>query len=264
MNPNSKAIFALGAACLLGTLSSQAALVSYSAGDLLLGVRATSGVGSGSDYVINLGQASTYRDAVGVDASNPMTVNAGNFTADLVALFGSNWATRSDLQWGIAGTSSNTATVGGDPVATLYLSRSQSAVNVPGLSPTIDSETIRLGISTRLVGAADTFDSYEQAPNSAVAAIQGTGDANSWRSYMATGGVAQNTPGNTDFGSGLNIETTPNRTLSLFRFTDNNSATYEGYFAIGNGGVTFVPEPTSALLGGLGSLLLLVRRRRNA
>jgi hypothetical protein len=265
MNPHSKkAILALAAACVLGALPAQAALVSYAAGDLLLGIRATAGQGASTTYVINLGSAATYRDAVGVDPFNPMTVNTGDINADLTTIFGSGWASRTDLSWGIAGTSSNTAVVGGDPVGTLYLSRTQSSPNVGGAPPSILSETTRLGISTRIVGAADTFDSYEQSTNSPVSAVQGSSDPNSWRSYMATGGLAANTPGNTDFGSGLNLEANPTRTLSLFRFDSGEPSSYEGYFAIGNGGVTFVPEPSSALLGGLGTLLLAIRRRRSA
>jgi hypothetical protein len=266
MNSKSgKAILALGAACLLGGLPAHAALVSYAPGDLLMGIRATAGLGVGTTYVVNLGQVSTYRDAVGVDPFNPMTVNTGNIGADLTTIFGAGWASRTDLNWGIAGTSSNTATVGGDPVATLYLSRTQSSPNTPGLAPLVESETIRIGISTRIMGAGDTFDSYQQSPNSLVAAMQGSGDPNSWRSYMATGGVAANTPGGTDFGSGLNIEANPSRTLSLFRFDDGEPASYEGFFSISSGGaVTFVPEPASALLGGIGTLLLALRRRRNA
>lgn len=231
-----------------------------------MGIRATGGTGSGTTYVVNLGQASTYRDAAGVDAFNPLTLNLGNIGADLAATFGANWASRTDLNWGIAGTSSNTITVGGDPVATVYLSRSQtSPSNIP-TAPTIDSETLRLGVSSRMVGAADTFDSYEQSLNSTVAVFQGSTDPNGWRSYMATGSPQSgNTPGNTDFGAGINIEATPARQLALFRLSDNSAGSYEGYFSIAsNGVVTFVPEPTSALLGGLGSLLLLIRRRRSA
>ena len=255
---------ALSAACLLGALPADAALVAYSPGDILMGIRATAGTGSGTTYVVNLGAASGYRDAIGVDAFNRRTLDLGNIGTDLAATFGANWASRTDLNWGIAGTSSNTATVGGDAAGTLYLSRSQSSATNPPTAPTIDSETLRLGVSSRMVGAADTFDSYEQSTNSLVAAFQGSTDPNGWRSYMATGSSQPgNTPGNTDFGAGINIEATPGRQLALFRLDSNAPGSYEGYFSIGGDGtVTFVPEPASAALAGLGIALAAFRRRR--
>jgi hypothetical protein len=262
-----KTALSLGAVCIMTALGANAALVVYTPGDLLMGVRATGGTGASSTLVVNLGQASLYRDAeaAGVSSSSPMTVSVGNIGADLTATFGSGWSSRTDLQWGIAGTSSNTATVGGDPVGTVYLSRIQNTPGVPGVAPVIDSETTRLGVSTRMVGAAGIFDNYNQTANSTVAAIQGSSDANSWRSYMASGGTAPNTPGGTDFGSGYNIEATPSKTLGLYRLSTNDAGAYTGYFSINSSGtIAFVPEPTSALLLGLGGISLLARRRRQA
>ena len=156
--------------------------------------------------------------------------------------------------------------MGLDNIGTVYLSRGQTTPGVPAAAPTIGSETLRLGVSTRILGAADTFDSYQQAPNSSVAAVQGASDPNSWRTFMATGSPQPtNTPGNTDFGAGINIETTLNRALGLHRINSNAPGQYLGHFSIDSlGSVTFVPEPASAALTGLGTLLLAFRRRRNA
>ncbi len=71
-----------------------AAAVSYSNDDLFLGFYASGGTGSSFDYLVNIGQASIYRDATGAFA-----LNIGDIGADLSATYGSDWNTRSDLYW---------------------------------------------------------------------------------------------------------------------------------------------------------------------
>ncbi len=223
-----------------------AAPPTYTKGDLLMGFRVTGGAGSGDCYLVNIGQAKKYRDATG-----PITVNTiGDINADLTAVYGANWQTRTDILWGIAGTPSNVDAYEGDPATTFYLSRSQATPGTPGLPVlVIDSETSRGTISTRMSALQSYFWDAGANPavadhtdHSDVAAIQGVSSNNSWRSYMATGGSSSNTPGNFDFGAVQNIEAVGTKTLSLFRFSDNSAASYEGYFAISSTGVlTFTP-----------------------
>src|SRR4051812_39247272 len=89
--------------------------VTYTAGDLLLGFRASGGAGALQSYEVNLGQASIYRDASGAFTVS----NLGNISADLVLLFGPNWFDRSDVFWSVSGTPGPTA-AGGDSARTLY------------------------------------------------------------------------------------------------------------------------------------------------
>lgn len=234
-------------ACLSISLSSVAlaAPPAYSPGDLLMGFRATGGTGASNSYVVNLGPASTYRDATSV-----ITVNIADIKTDLDALYGS-WYARTDVNWGIACSPSNTVVVNSDPVSTVYLSRVQNTAGNPGNAstyPVIDSETTRAGCATRLSAFQGGFHDTniigvaDRSTNSQYAAVQSNSFTYAWRSYMASGGTAAYTPGNTDFGTGFNIETTPNKSLSLFRLSSNDAGSYEGYFTLSSGGtLTFTP-----------------------
>ncbi len=250
----------LGAAVsLLAVTASHGA--AYVAGDLLMGFRVTGGQGIGTSYVVNIGQASNYRDVV-TYGTVPI---AGDFTADLSAIYGSNWASRSDLIWGIAGTPSNTATVGGDDAATMYASKPQTAPGVEGSPWTIAGLSTRTSISTLIVGMQGGFAAYAAAPNSSAGTIQLDTDSNDWRSYMAAGGDATRTAGNKDFGGFANIEGSVTQEQSLFRLNGpDNIGSFEGTFSVGSAGLTFVPEPTSSMLAALGAITLTLRRRRSA
>jgi len=234
-------------ACLSIGLSSVALATppAFSAGDLLMGFRATGGTGASNSYVVNLGPASTYRDA-----TSAITVNISDIKTDLDTVYGA-WYTRTDVLWGIACSPSNTAVVNTDPVSTVYLSKLQNTAGNPGNAstyPVIDSETTRGGCSTRfsafqggfhdsnIIGVAD------RSTTSQYAAIQSNSFTYAWRSYMASGGTAAYTPGGTDFGTGYNIEATPNKSLSLFRLSSNDAGSYEGYFTLSSTGtLTFTP-----------------------
>ena len=257
-----KSLLMLAAACVLGAAPANAALVTYTKGDLLMGFRATSGTGSDTVYVVNLGAASGYRDL-----ANYGTVDVGSIGTDLTAIYGSNWNTRTDLFWGVIGASSNigSETVNGDAGRTLYVSQAQVTTGDPGTGPSGLNATQRGDVANKVVAMGGAFDNYQSTVNSTDAASQGQGDANSWRSYLASGGV--NTDGGVlDYGAFSQIEGTTSQTLSLFRvFSATNPSTFEGQFSLSsNGSLTFVPEPTSAALAGLGTVLLAFRRRRTA
>lgn len=248
--------------CSLGLVASAASHgATYVAGDLLMGIRATGGQGLGTTYVVNIGQASNYRDIV-TYGTVPI---AGDFTTDLSNIYGSNWSSRTDLVWGIAGTPSNSATVGIDEAATMYASKAQTTPGVPGAAWTIGGLSTRTSVSTTMTGMQSGFAAYTASSNSSAGTIQLDGDANDWRSFMATGGDASRTSGNKDFGGFADIEGNMTQQLSLFRLDGpNNTGTFEGTFSISQSGLTFVPEPTSAVLTVFGAAALVLRRRRSA
>ncbi|MEK7951845.1 PEP-CTERM sorting domain-containing protein [Luteolibacter sp. Y139] len=257
-----KSLLTLAAACAVGAATANAALVTYSKGDLLMGFQATSGTGSSTVYVVNLGAASNYRDDV-----NTGTVSIGDIGTDLAAIYGANWNTRNDLFWGIIGTSSNISseTVNGDIGRVLYVSQPQVTTGDAGVGPAGLNATQRGDVANKVVAMGGTFDNYQSTGNSSVAASEGSGDANSWNSYLAPGGVNSG-GGVLDYGAFSQIEGTTSQTLSLFRvFSATSSSSFEGQFSLSsNGTLTFVPEPTSAALAGLGTVLLVFRRRRSA
>jgi hypothetical protein len=256
-----KLITSLAVANLLA-LSSSSQGAAYLAGDLLMGVRATGGQGIGTTYVVNIGQASGYRDATTFGAVSV----PGNFTQDLATIFGANWYARTDLQRGIAGTPSNSVTVGGDEAATMYASKSQTIPGDPGgAAPTIAGLAARTAVSTTMIGMQQGFAAYAASGNSSAGTIQLDTDSNDWRSYMASGGDSSRTTGNRDFGGFANIEGSVTQQLSLFRLNGpDNVGTFEGSFSLNQGGLTFIPEPTSSMLAALGVIGLAFRRRRSA
>jgi hypothetical protein len=253
------AAFAAAAVCLLTVPAAFGA--TYTAGDLLMGIRATGGQGFGTTYVVNIGQASNFRDEV----TTGNIAIAGNFTADLVTLYGSTWYNRTDLVWGIAGTPSNTATVGADEAATMYASKSQSTPGVSGSAWTISGLATRTSVSTLMTGMQSGFAAYTASGNSSAGTIQLDTDANDWRSFMAAGGDPTRTGGNKDFGGFADIEGPVTNQLSLFRLDGpTNVGTFEGSFSLGQAGLSFVPEPASSALAAFGAVALVLRRRRSA
>ena len=229
---NHKVALTSALAGLLAVTVAEAA--TYAAGDLLMGFRATAGQGLGTSYVVNIGQASTYRDA---DSFSTVPI-AGNFTTDLTDIFGANWHTRTDLLWGIAGTPSNVVAVAGDEAATMYASKAQTTSGAPGPAWTIAGLSTRTSVSTLMTGMQNGYAGYTASTNSPAGTIQvdtGTSDSD-WT-----------------------------QALSLFRLDGpNNVGSFEGTFAISPAGLTFVPEPASSALAVIGAATLMFRRRRSA
>lgn len=251
-------LLAVSAAALL-TPSLKAATLSYNAGDLFLGFRQE---GTQTDYLINIGQASIYRDA-----TNTFTLSIGNIGADLTALFGAGWATDPTVLWGIVGTPGASA-AGGDAANTLYASAVKPSES--HADPYLRlSASAQGNIRADFVSLANSFAGQTaNSTNSTVALIQPTSDANSWASFNLSGtsfGAFEGLQGN--FGLGAS-----NSALDLFRMQPSNTqglpGSLEGTFTISNNGtVTFsaVPEPSAAAMLGLGVGLygMMSRRRRN-
>ena len=235
---------------LLGTLATLAAAFStasatlpYSNGDLLLGVRATAEPGSTKDYVINLGSATQFTQAIA-----PFTVGGlGNLAADLGFYSdsqGDAWHQRGDVFWSVIGTD-----LPGDPANTLYVSRPRSSAGVQ--SAPWDRRT-----NTTQSIANSTFRAYKsgytQSPANAQSA-KGT-----FQDITAQNHYGSFTVGATDFGAYEGVEATfdagaASSVLDLYRLTPttNNPAgqglLYVGAFTFNtDGSLTFTPTaPTT-------------------
>ncbi len=244
----------------------------FVAGDLLLGFRATGGAGSATNLVVNLGQADTmYRDATsGIS-------NIADLGAILTSTYGSDWATRADLSWGVVGLRDSSGvgntSVDGDPKRTNYLSVAQSTY-APGTqsssSPTIGTATARGNVST----AINDFNLAYAAATGTTSALLDASSANSWTDQVVTDGNFQY--GSTIEGSSVNgIDATA---LDLYRILNTTTGanptgtvgvgSYEGTFTISDTGVVgfsvgAVPEPSRALLAACGLAGLVLRRRRS-
>lgn len=252
--------------------ASSANAATYLAGDLLLGFRATGGTGASSNLIVNLGQADTvFRDAT---VNNASVTNIG---ALLTSTYGAGWDTRADLFWGVAGvrTASPTgAAVDGDPVRTNYLTAAQTSYN-PGVQTstpwTVGASGDRTAIANAIVSLANNYTTASGTTSAVIDSSTGTTwstNNNGLTSFTLNGSIEGS------FGSGAG-----GTSLDLYRILNSNTGasptgtvgtgSYEGTFTLSNAGLVgfnvtaaAVPEPSRALLGGLGLAGVLFRRRR--
>lgn len=256
------------------------AATTFEPGDLLIGFR--SNTNTTETLVVNITNGA-FTNAAGVrdSNSNSGTVMA-NIGAALTDAFGADWATQTDLTWGVVGVYSSSSldpAVDGDPARTLYISRANTAgtVGVQGSAAlnVTGGNTAQNNIANAIAGFQQSFDTYGgTTQNGGDVAKIATSNVNTWEDF---------TSGSSDFGTGTNIEgvagTSTGRVLDLYRIlgttTDANptgplrGGTWEGTISLGtNGDVTFtaaaVPEPSRAILALGGLTVLFMRRRRRA
>lgn len=255
--------------------SAQAA--TYTAGDVLIGFRSTSG-GITKDYLIDIGQ-SLFTQA----ASNGGTVTIGNFGTDL-ATFDPNWFTDGTTRWGVAG-----GTLSGDASSTLYAGIAEVTNHTPYTGATVPASykgrisgaqnstiglfnTVGNNFTNGTVVSGDTTVGDTGGFGFPLVGVQmqnagGAGSA-SWNGQdTKTAGSAfsvfigfDGTPGSGSLGNSLDFFQIP--------ATSGAAPTYEGTFSVNSSGtISFttgaVPEPSTltALAGGIG-LLGFFRRRR--
>jgi hypothetical protein len=152
-------------------------------GDILLGVRATGGAGAGVSLLVNVGDDVTFRNA-----ASGSKISLANVGAELVAAYGANWHTRSDLNWSFFGARNQT-----NPV--VYGTRVQSPVGRPSVAFPLQDLSQRTSTKNQIVSVLDTYSQLDQFSGNANAALQ-TNASNSG-SYNYQVGLA----GTTDFGS---------------------------------------------------------------
>ena len=250
------------AGSLVGIAHSSAAIVAApSSGDVFLAFRASGGTGASTSYIIDLGQGSQFSTAV---PGSTITLNPiGDIGADLVATYGANWNTRSDLFWGVFGA---TDTVN----PTLYASHERTDVDTQsGAWPQL-TQGARSSVKTEILSVTSGINGYqgsEATLNSAFATLQSnSGQASSYNFQVTNGGTdfgsqSQWSSIEGDFGEGV-----ANTTLDLYRLRSSAPAVgYLGSFGLDSGGelsFTAVPEPSLSLLGVVGTTLLVIGRRR--
>ncbi len=278
------AAIAVAAGLFLGANSSSAA-VTYSVGDLLLGFHTAAGTGSGTSFVVNIGSAASYKITPGAVPA------VTDLSAVLTSTYGSNWFSRTDLYWGIAGVRDNASggpntVVDGDAKATIYISRAASA---PGASTawSLASGSTVVSSATSIVtmqGASGSdltlsggFEgSTEASGTSGRGVLQDEGTTvNSWDEFNPIGGAA--------FGGILTggiqgpLGTGTTAYLDLYRVVGRTSASaspndaagagrYITTFSLNSQGIiaaTAVPEPGAGLAAALVVCGAILRRRRN-
>ncbi|MGH8046230.1 MAG: PEP-CTERM sorting domain-containing protein [Chthoniobacterales bacterium] len=259
----------LGAAMLLLGGHSAKATLTYSAGDLFLGFRATDGQGANKDYLVNIGQASLY--APGGGSFNLNTVGVTGLAADLSAntLFGSEWNTlRSDdsvVTWAVFGTTYTGAGAFTSPVLFVTNQRDQSNISIQSTPWEQRSNGAQLTTVSKFQQVAGYYKDFGVATvNDARGTLQDATNASSYGKFTSTGldfAVWATIQG--DFSNG-----TSNSVLDLYRIDPGSSdSVYQGSFRINDSGiVTYtaaVPEPSSvALVGVVASLVAIIAYRR--
>ena len=225
-------------------LLANAAHAQYTSGDLVLGFTS----GGGNDLVYDLGRFSNITDGQTWNVGSALTNSPGTYTS-----FG-------NLNWGVVGTLS------------LGLSGAQKTVysTVPSGQGSIP---VNVPNTTTFNGIKTSVDTIGQFITSGPAGIDLASDPASWNGETIVGGsgtyfnnygsATPNDPNSTtpaSFTSGSQVE-------DLYGVKANNTAgSLLGTFTFDpSGTLTFsaspVPEPTPlTLLGGLGLLLLAVRR----
>lgn len=209
------------------------------AGDIFLGVRVTGGTGSGTSYIVNVGNDTAFRNATA-----GTVLNLGSLAADLTETFGDDWHTRSDLSWGLFGSRNQTNSV-------TYGSRTQSPFGSSSPGFAAQSLASRSSTNTQIISLIDAYTALQATANNPKAAKQtNVANSSSYNFQVATEGT-------TDFGglSGWtsiegNFALGARRTaLDLFRYSGNTGTGVDSVERLGSleitsgGALSFLAGP---------------------
>ncbi len=272
------------AGSVVGALSASAQIVSYTNGDLLLGVRASSGTGSATNFVFNLGASTAFRD-------NPEQGVVGNIGTFLSATYGSDWFSRSDVSWGVIAAWNNNNPAfdpgisNGDPSGTIYASRASIGYGTSTAwgTPTAFTVTQVLQAATPMTGFAHsgnqvngTFAFQNAIEGSALrGAYVNSTAGSSWTAYTSpnadftifTGGIEQSFGGAgessfVDLYRILATNSDPEElgTRGVGTYVSTISIDQDGLVSVGTAPI---PEPSAfAALAGFAALGCAALRRR--
>ncbi|MEI9896985.1 MAG: PEP-CTERM sorting domain-containing protein [Chthoniobacter sp.] len=189
----------------------------------------------------------------------------------MVAQFGANWSTRSDLYWGVYGaTYDNDVAINGDPKNTLYATKAETTLGVPTTGAPVASNSTQAIPASKIDTLGNTYatpniGNVTTSTNSPLASIQKTTLPGSFATYVTGSNGSVNSAFNYFSNSMGNFAGGADNTkLDLFRITNSTNGggvfgapgSYEGTFSISSGGqvsFTAVPEPATIYV----SLMLL-------
>jgi len=285
------ALLGLASAALIAT-DAKAATLSPGIGDLILGFRITDNTGQGANLNLevdfgNIATSPTLQNLLTLAPDTTISLNAlspsagGLAMQDLVTTYGANWASRTDLAWGLIATSGRSgANVPGYPNDTIWADENPTLIPYESRGKTLQAAG-STQYETMLSGASSSIGSNPTSTtNSADSVVVDATQAGSWT-------IQQNQP-TTQFnffnGTPMDVTegaTTNNGTVSASFYhlipqalsTQTAPAVLLGTFSLTTGGAftytsTPVPEPSSTGLVGVGFLsligLVVLRRRRSA
>jgi hypothetical protein len=230
----------------LGLALPAMAQVQANLGDLVLGFRATGGQGQNVNLEIDLGSVAQFQ---GQPAGTNLVLSRLAVN-DLIATYGANWATRTDLYWGVVGTAGRISAFGSTPVGTLWATNAETTVGTQSLAWTPDSRGAQFNASANIEAL------FFGAPGSINGA---TPTANSTNSATINATIAGSYTSQNTVQSGVSfgffnpsIDNTVKADASGYAVSDlyeirigGASSTYLGSFGLqANGTLTFSTSPT--------------------
>jgi hypothetical protein len=107
-----------------------------SSADILLGFRAAGGTGATTNLEVDLGSISTLKSVVGTVTLTNLLSTGPDGANGINSIYGSSWATRSDLFWGSTGTVFGSAGPDGELVKTVFGTAQAPSSTLDGTSTT--------------------------------------------------------------------------------------------------------------------------------
>lgn len=258
----------LTAALAVVSIASANASMTYSNGDMILGISQINNANS-LCYEVNLGNISSL---LSLSAGSTLTWNLS--TSDIGSNFGAGWANDSTVSWGVAGIYSKTASL---TVGDVIYARNTSWVT--------GDVQYNVGSSTS-TAAAQIYNMVKGTGNDSFVSLTSTGDDAKGALADSTSNYSWQKLSNADgYGSAdsnsfsalqmvvTSFDDTNSSSLGLYVIdpsaAKDSDATLVGNFTLGDDGtLTFaaVPEPSTYAMIGIGGLAMLriMRRRRNA
>lgn len=258
--------------------------VGFGDNDLLLGFRTNNNPGQTINLELNLGTADTYYNPGGnapLDFSSAVGItNIGRLSVtDLTSAYGSGWASRTDLNWGIVGTSGTSGSYDGFfGLNTIYLSRAET---VAGTQTTPWSRQNNFNAANTQISSLGGGYTGTSTATSDYDLLVAAGSSNSYQSR--SGGVSGATFGAVGSAFANDSIVAKFNTGNWISIQDiyaleqgSGYGVYLGSFALrANGSIDYsptasafglvaVPEPGTAVFGIATFAIAALRRRRNA
>ena len=231
----------------LALASSARAQVQANLGDLVLGFRATGGTGQNVNLEVNLGTVAQFQ---GQSAGTTLVLSRLAVN-DLVATYGANWATRTDLFWGVVGTAGRiSAGPGGAPVGTLWATNAEAAVGTQSLAWAPDSRGAQFNASASiealLFGGPGSINGAAQTANSTNTAAINATLAGSYTSQDTVQSGVSFGFFNPSINNSVKADSSGYAVSDLYEVrVSAASSTYLGSFGLqANGTLTFSTSPT--------------------